>query len=88
MALGRHAFHDVRILHHLAAHHEECGMDVPFLQTIQQPGRTAGRRPVVEGQGHIFDILHLRRAVGGRGVMCLRQLRPGAGRDQQQRRQQ
>ena len=86
MALGSHARHDIRVLHHLTAHHEEGGVNAPLLQAVQQLGRAAGRRAVIEGQGHIFDILHLRRAVGRCG--SFRQRRTGAGCQQQQRRQQ
>ena len=85
MPLRRHALHDVRILHHLTAHHKEGGPGAQLLQPVQQPRRAAGRRAVVKGQRHIFHHLRLcfRRFLHHRDAAP----RPAAGQ-QHQRRQQ
>ena len=54
MPLGGDTPDDVRILHRLAAHHEEGGTGAVFRQTVQQAGRAAGRGAVVKGEGHVF----------------------------------
>ena len=91
MTLGSHADDDIRILHHLTAHHKERGADAPLLQAVQQLWRTPGRRPIVEGQGHIFDLLPIRQrrpVVGGHGAVPVTgDPRTSADRRQHQRRQ-
>ena len=42
MPLGGHPNHDIRVFHQLTAHHKESRTDAPFLQSVQQAGRTSG----------------------------------------------